>query len=287
MHPILEAFAGTIEQDAVQGATTLARRAVTLLSDAAAMDDLNLRAEPSRFAAELLQLATRLENARPNMAAISNLVALWRERAAPLLDAANDHNALVQAARAAADQTLSDSANATDATVAALLACMPIDAKTLMTHSASSTVARGLSQLAQERPGLALVATEARPGREGAPQARFLAQEGLDVTVITDAAAGMFIGQCDALIIGADTVYADGSVINKTGSYLLALAAQAHERPVYVVAERFKLSSADPTSFVSEEQNPDEVQSPSVNVTVRNPTFEHVPATLISQIISA
>ena len=134
--------------------------------------------------------------------------------------------------------------------------------------------------------GLALVATEARPGREGAPQARFLAQEGLDVTVITDAAAGMFIARCDALLLGADTVYGDGSIVNKTGSYLLALAATAQERPVYVLAEPFKFSSADPADFVAEEQNPDEVQSPSVNVTVRNPTFERVPAELITRIIS-
>ena len=53
--------------------------------------------------------------------------------------------------------------------------------------------------------------------------------------------AGLFVGQADLVLLGADAFTATAAV-NKSGSYLLALAAQAAGVPVYVAADTSKLS---------------------------------------------
>jgi methylthioribose-1-phosphate isomerase len=55
-------------------------------------------------------------------------------------------------------------------------------------------------------------------------------------TLIADNAAGHLLqrGLVDAVIVGADRVTARGDVANKIGTYLKALAAQAHAVPFYV-----------------------------------------------------
>ena len=58
--------------------------------------------------------------------------------------------------------------------------------------------------------------------------AQTLAAAGMRVTLLTDAEAGLFIPECAAVVVGADSILADGAVVNKAGTYLLALAAHAN-----------------------------------------------------------
>ena len=65
-----------------------------------------------------------------------------------------------------------------------------------------------------------------------------LAREGIPHEVIVDSAAAGLIarGQVQAVVVGADRMAANGDTANKVGTYGLALAAQAHGVPFYVVA---------------------------------------------------
>uniref|UniRef100_A0A383WBQ4 Nudix hydrolase domain-containing protein n=1 Tax=Tetradesmus obliquus TaxID=3088 RepID=A0A383WBQ4_TETOB len=100
-------------------------------------------------------------------------------------------------------------------------------------HSSSSSVSKG--------PGLSVIVCESRPLCEGVSMARRLAAAGLNVTLITDAQAGVFVEQADVVLLGADAVTPDG-VVNKVGSRLLALAAKAAGVPVVAVTECLKVS---------------------------------------------
>jgi translation initiation factor 2B subunit (eIF-2B alpha/beta/delta family) len=98
-------------------------------------------------------------------------------------------------------------------------------------------------------PGLSVIVCESRPLCEGVAMARRLAAAGIDVTLITDAQAGVFVEQSDVVLLGADAVTPDG-IVNKVGSRLLALAARAAGVPVVAVTECLKVSPG-PVSAVA------------------------------------
>jgi methylthioribose-1-phosphate isomerase len=79
--------------------------------------------------------------------------------------------------------------------------------------------------------------SETRPRGQGASLTAWeLRQQGVPHTLIVDNEAGHLMqrGLVDACIVGADRVSAQGDVANKIGTYLKALAAQAHGVPFYV-----------------------------------------------------
>ncbi|MET1160762.1 MAG: S-methyl-5-thioribose-1-phosphate isomerase [Thermoprotei archaeon] len=109
-----------------------------------------------------------------------------------------------------------------------------------------------------------VIATETRPVLQGARLTVWeLHKEGIPVTLITDNAAGYVIkkGLVDLVIVGADRITRDGYVVNKIGTYLIALAAKHKNIPFYVAAPT---STIDPSSTINdiviEERNPDEVK---------------------------
>jgi methylthioribose-1-phosphate isomerase len=78
---------------------------------------------------------------------------------------------------------------------------------------------------------------ETRPRNQGAALTAFeLGAHGVPYTVIADNAGGHLMqrGQVDMVIVGSDRTTATGDVCNKIGTYLKALAAQAHSVPFYV-----------------------------------------------------
>jgi methylthioribose-1-phosphate isomerase len=76
---------------------------------------------------------------------------------------------------------------------------------------------------------------ETRPRNQGLLTAWELRAHGVPHTIIADNAGGHLMqhGQVDAVIVGADRVGRDGSVCNKIGTYLKALAAHDNAVPFY------------------------------------------------------
>jgi translation initiation factor eIF-2B subunit delta len=81
-------------------------------------------------------------------------------------------------------------------------------------------------------------------------------------------------------------VRADGGVVNKVGTYPLALAARAAGVPVYVLSEAAKI--APPTlPLVFEEMPPEELlPEPLPGVTARNVYFDLTSADLIAGLVT-
>ena len=129
---------------------------------------------------------------------------------------------------------------------------------------------------------------ETRPLLQGA---RLTAWEldalGIPFSVIVDSAAPSLIaaGEVDAVFTGADRIAANGDVVNKVGTYGLALAAAHHGVPFYVVAPTSTLdpSAATGTDVPIEERDPSEV---STRFPARNPAFDVTPAELVTAIVT-
>jgi methylthioribose-1-phosphate isomerase len=129
---------------------------------------------------------------------------------------------------------------------------------------------------------------ETRPMLQGA---RLTAWElealGIPFSVVADSAAAMLIaaGEVDAVLVGADRIAANGDSANKIGTYALALAAERHGVPLYVVAPTttLDLASASGADIPIEERDPAEVSS---RFPARNPAFDVTPAVLIAAIVT-
>ena len=140
-------------------------------------------------------------------------------------------------------------------------------------------------------------ADETRPFLQGARLTAWeLMQDGIPVTLITDNMAGyvMRAGRVQVVIVGADRIAKNGDVVNKIGTYSVALLAKAHGIPFYVAAPLSTIDLSVPSgdAVTIEERDPREVthvfgvQVAPEGVSVLNPAFDVTPAELVAGIIT-
>ena len=140
-------------------------------------------------------------------------------------------------------------------------------------------------------------ADETRPLLQGARLTTWeLNHSHIDVTLICDntAASVMQHGKIDAVIVGADRIAKNGDTANKIGTYNLAVLAQFHQVPFYIVApaSTFDLSINNGSKIPIEQRAPEEVtigfgkRTAPVGVPVYNPAFDVTPHHLISAFVT-
>ncbi len=260
--------------DREQGASELARQALKIMGECAVTCSAVTTAE---LIATLEQRVQTLKDARPSMAPVFNLLKRWKARLSTYAD-----KELKQARVALAEDAIEliklseDAVTAVAKNAAGFLG----SGKTLFTHSLSSTVMALFREL-QGRNVQAII-TESRPLNEGHTLARELAKLSIPTTLITEAQIGLFIDQADAVVIGADSLLPDGSMINKAGSYLVALAAREEGVPFYVCCESFKQRAEEMGEPVLESMDASELSAPVIDgVMTKNCYFDITPAHLI------
>lgn len=141
-----------------------------------------------------------------------------------------------------------------------------------------------------------VVATETRPLLQGARLTAWeLADAGIPVTLISDAAAGAALheGKVQAVLVGVDRVARNGDFANKVGTYNLAVLARANGIPFYAAGP---LSSFDPDApngraIEIEERSRDEIRtlggaSIAPDVDTWNPAFDITPSDLVTAFIT-
>ncbi|KAG2457661.1 EI2BB factor, partial [Polypterus senegalus] len=162
----------------------------------------------------------------------------------------------------------------------------------IMTIGRSRTVEAFLNDAARKRKFHVIVA-ECAPFCQGHEMAVSLSRSGIETTVITDAAIFAVMSRVNKVIIGTQTVLANGGLRAVNGTHTLALAAKHHSTPLIVCAPMFKLSPQFPNEedtfhkFVSPQEvlpfTEGEILS---KVNVHSPVFDYVPPELITLFIS-
>lgn len=148
-----------------------------------------------------------------------------------------------------------------------------------------------------EGKGISLIACETRPYLQGARLTVWEAlRAGMDVTLITDNAAGSLMAQglVDRVLVGADRIARNGDVANKIGTYALAVLARAHKLPFIVAAplSTIDLETPDGAAIPIEERPAAEVthlagiQVAPDGVRVVNPAFDVTPHHLVTAIVT-
>ena len=136
--------------------------------------------------------------------------------------------------------------------------------------------------------------TETRPKMQGSRLTTYeLKRDGIPVTLITDNMVGYVMSRnlIDKVIVGADRIVRD-AVINKIGTYTVAVLAHEHGVPFYVAAPTSTFDSSSLASEVTIEQRDlkevTHIMSRRVaprNVKALNPAFDVTPMKYVTAII--
>jgi methylthioribose-1-phosphate isomerase len=177
------------------------------------------------------------------------------------------------------------------------------DGDTILTHCNTGTMATvsfgtafGVIRTAvKQGKKVAVLATETRPRLQGARITVYEAlSDRIPVTLIVDSAVGIAMskGMVDKVIVGADRI-TKTSIINKVGTFVIALAAKHHGVPFYSAAPFTTLNLAEESASTSiEERDPKEVTEimgtriPPRGTKVFNPAFDVTPLALATGLIT-
>lgn len=176
------------------------------------------------------------------------------------------------------------------------------DGDTILTHcnaGALATVeygtALGVIRAAVEQgKKVRVIATETRPKLQGARLTTYeLKRDGIPVTLIADTMIGyvMYKRMVNKVFVGADRIVQD-AVINKIGTYQIAVLAKEHNIPFYVAAPKSTFDLDHTSEEVTiEERNPEEVtyigseRIAPEGVEALNPAFDITPLKYVTAII--
>lgn len=160
--------------------------------------------------------------------------------------------------------------------------------------------ALGVIRMAHEQgKRIHVLVDETRPRLQGARLTAWeLSQYQIPYDIISDNAAGYFLqrGEVNKVLFGGDRVARNGDVANKIGSYMLALAANANDVPVYSVVpiSTIDMNLASGDLIPIEERDQDEVLDIQIHgqkvtpegASARNPAFDVTPNHLLTGIIT-
>ncbi|NWG11248.1 S-methyl-5-thioribose-1-phosphate isomerase [Candidatus Bathyarchaeota archaeon] len=139
-----------------------------------------------------------------------------------------------------------------------------------------------------------VIATETRPKLQGARLTTYeLKKDGIPVTLIADSAVGYLMHKrlIDKVVVGADRIVRD-AVINKIGTFAIAVLAKEHGIPFYVAAPKstFDLKRTSANTVVEERKSEEITHIGShriapEDVDIINPAFDMTPLKYVSAII--
>ena len=165
---------------------------------------------------------------------------------------------------------------------------------TLMTHCHSSITSAIFVRAFEQGKDIKAICTETRPRYQGRKTARELVEAGIPTTQVVDSAMRWILKResIDMIVIGLDAVTSQGTILNKIGSRLLALAAKESDIPLYVAGSLLKFDSD--TIFgrktVIEMRDDSEITKDWTDapkgLKVLNPAFEAVSRNLIAAMIT-
>jgi translation initiation factor 2B subunit (eIF-2B alpha/beta/delta family) len=235
----MSGLAATVEElrsDRNHGASWMARRAVETL--------LEVSEEPFDSSDALLEAligaGRRLSESRPGVGAIAG--ASGRVLAAA---SANRHLDVDELRRLIGEEAngILESRVRAAASIAIQLQDRLTDA-VVLTHSASATVREALVHT----PPARAICTVSEPVGEGRAFADDLRGEGLNIDLVEDSDAPAALDEATLFLIGADTVFRDGTLNNKIGTTALAEAAATRKVPTVVACEIIKLAPIEAAS---------------------------------------
>lgn len=242
-------------------------------------------ASDADFVRDLKDLATSIPNAQSQMSALSNVCNLVMSVSGKMKPGA------IQNYLSALREKIENASVRTASFATKLIKT----GRSYATISQSEFVLKTFERAANENKLATVFVMESRPLFEGRQTARALTKMGHRSILTSDSSIGNFLNEIDSAFVGADSILADGTVVNKVGSYPLAVCCSTARKDFYVVTSALKFNSQRKSSeFTNKEENPNEIyavpeytkDSPPWATEVRNLYFDRVPPRFLTAIIT-
>jgi translation initiation factor 2B subunit (eIF-2B alpha/beta/delta family) len=275
----IQALVKPIREDLQSGAAEIALRAITVFQTILASQELKNQED---LKAALNLVVKTLLDAQPAMAPVFHLC----NTVLLAISQSNNQDQTrtdCQAALEDFERTLCESA----AAIAEKMYELIPPGELIFAYSFSSTVVSSLLNARARGRYFRVACTESRPSLEGQKLAKQLASGNVEVIYTFDSAMTLVLPNCSVAFMGCDCVGMPG-VVNKVGSYLLALACRELNIPLYVLAGSEKIVSDDRLFEFERHERPGEELWASIpkGVRVLNHQFELVPLSLLSGIVT-
>ena len=241
MNPKVAERIGEIKNDKVHGAGWLARQAIDTLTLAITE---SWQKDIAGFIQEMKSISEDLIKARLSMVSIANYVNQFLDEIRKEGKDKKDLKSLKAWAEARGTEFVELSEKAT-ARAIEYGGGIISTSDTVITCSYSSTVCASLELARDNEEKFRVIVAESRFQDEafGEITASELEQHGIPAEVIPDESIPSYIARVDKAIIGADSILADGSLINGVPSLALAQAAIEADIPFFVVCETAKFDA--------------------------------------------
>ena len=287
--PAVRETAESIATMEIRGAATIASAAAKALAEQAeAAAEAGATAnDPAAFRASLRAAARTLRETRPTAVSLPNALRYVLQRMeGDSVDALR--RSVVDASEAFVDQL--DRAQEDLGRVGANRLA---DGDTVMTHCHSTDALACIEAAVEQGKSISAVVKETRPRQQGHITAEQLREAGVPVTLIVDSAARRYLDEVDHVVVGADSIAADGGVINKIGTSGLAVNARERGVPIMTAAQTIKLHPETLTGHTVEIEMRDEgeVIDPESReaigeIAVENPAFDVTPPRYMDAIVT-
>ena len=273
----------------IRGAGRIARAAAEALKIAAEEYRGN---DPQDFVKYMNSVGQYLTSTRPTAVSLPNAVAYIISRLYKAFQHTNDVDKLRTIVITSANEFIEYSLKAIEKI--GIIGSKRIEkGDTILTHCNSSAAISIIKHAHEQGKDIKVFATETRPRFQGHITARELANAGIDVTLIPDSAIRLVMKKVDKVVVGADTITANGALINKIGTSQIALAAKEARVRFFVAAETYKFSPITVLGelVVIEERDPSEIVDLNIlknymYIKVSNPAFDVTPPNYIDAIIT-
>jgi translation initiation factor eIF-2B subunit delta len=270
-----------IKKDHLSGASEISRKACSVF---VAFSREVKATSGEEYFDKLLRLGVELVFAQPHMASVFNLansILYHTEELLPSLSVGELREFTQERAEGFACNSLNSIQQ-----IAENGKVLIKEGSKVVTFSSSGSILSILRKAKEEGKTFEVIVCESRPGFEGRLLARFLGSGGIPVTLITDAALGVFAGGAALFLVGADSV-SETTFVNKVGTRYVCLLSKENKIPLYVACERSKFISAGWRFEPMVWGDPHEVlESELPNVKVRNPYFEEIPLFYCQDVIT-
>ncbi|GAA0529771.1 ribose 1,5-bisphosphate isomerase [Halorubrum ejinorense] len=287
--PAVGETAESIATMEIRGAATIASAAAEALADQAeaAADAEPTASDPEAFRASLRAAGRTLRETRPTAVSLPNALRYVLQRMeGDSVDALRD--SVVDASEAFVRQL--DRAQEDLGQVGANRLA---DGDTVMTHCHSTDALACIEAAVEQGKSISAVVKETRPRQQGHITAEQLRDIGVPVTLIVDSAARRYLDEVDHVVVGADSIAADGGVINKIGTSGLAVNARERGVPIMTAAQTIKLHPETLTGHTVEiemrseaEVIESEEREAIGEITVENPAFDVTPPRYMDAIVT-
>lgn len=228
-----------IRTDRTNGASQIARNALDVLKFFVKTTKTSTLKD---FKQKFKEVGLQLFESRPNMAPVQNLIAQAVYEVCALPEVG-----VVSAKKFALStiDTLSEQSKTAVKESAKHAALFIEDSSCVASCSDSSTVCETLKLAKQQGKRFKVFVAESKTGttRYGDVMAHFLESINVDATVYPDNKIPNYVSKANYVLVGADSLLSDGSVINGLPSYGLAVAAKQSNVPFYSVCETTKVNT--------------------------------------------